>query len=140
LPAQARDTAQVKAISRGGYILKDTAGTPDVIIIATGSEVGISVEAADTLASQGIAARVVSMPCTSVFDKQDADYKESVLPASITKRVAVEAAHVDYWYKYVGFNGAIVGMSTFGESAPGGELLKHFGITTDAVVEAAKGL
>ncbi|MCF2948304.1 transketolase [Paraglaciecola aquimarina] len=140
LPAQARDAAQVKAIARGGYILKDTAGTPDVIIIATGSEVGISVEAAEQLATQGIAARVVSMPCTSVFDKQDADYKESVLPSSITKRVAVEAAHVDYWYKYVGFNGAIVGMSTFGESAPGGALLKHFGITADAVVEAAKGL
>ncbi|WP_158967531.1 transketolase [Paraglaciecola sp. L3A3] len=140
LPAQARDAVQLKDIARGGYVLKDTAGTPDVIIIATGSEVGISVDAAEQLAAQGIAARVVSMPCTSVFDKQDTDYKESVLPAAITKRVAVEAAHVDYWYKYVGFNGAIVGMSTFGESAPGGELLKHFGITADAVVEAAKGL
>ncbi|MDU0355888.1 transketolase [Paraglaciecola aquimarina] len=140
LPAQARDAAQLKDIARGGYILKDTAGTPDVIIIATGSEVGISVEAAEQLASQGIAARVVSMPSTSVFDRQDAGYKEAVLPAAITKRVAVEAAHVDYWYKYVGFNGAVVGMTTFGESAPGGELLKHFGITADAVVEAAKGL
>jgi transketolase len=140
LPAQARDAQQVKDIARGGYILKDTAGTPDVIIIATGSEVGISVDAAEQLASQGIAARVVSMPSTSVFEKQDAQYKESVLPSAVTKRVAVEAAHVDYWHKYVGFNGAIVGMSTFGESAPGGELLKHFGITADAVVEAAKGL
>ncbi|MGJ8681344.1 transketolase [Paraglaciecola sp.] len=140
LPAQARNAQQVKDIARGGYILKDTAGTPDVIIIATGSEVGISVEAAEQLATQGIAARVVSMPCTSVYEKQDADYKESVLPSSVTKRVAVEAAHVDFWHKYVGFNGAIVGMSTFGESAPGGALLKHFGITADAVVEAAKGL
>ncbi len=140
LPAQARDAQQVKDIARGGYVLKDTAGTPDVIIIATGSEVGISVDAAEKLAAEGIAARVVSMPSTSVFEKQDAEYKEAVLPSSVVKRVAVEAAHVDYWHKYVGFNGAIVGMSTFGESAPGGELLKHFGITTDAVVEAAKGL
>ncbi|WP_326838308.1 transketolase-like TK C-terminal-containing protein, partial [Serratia marcescens] len=101
-----------------GYVLKDCAGTPDVILIATGSEVGITVEAADKLTAAGRKVRVVSMPSTDAFDKQDAAYRESVLPAAVTARVAVEAGIADYWYKYVGLNGAIVGMTTFGESAP----------------------
>ena len=140
LPAQPRNAQQLRNVAKGGYILKDCVGIPDVILIATGSEVGITVEAGEQLSNAGVAVRVVSMPSTSVFDKQDADYRESVLPMSVTKRVAVEAAHVDFWYKYVGLGGAVVGMSTFGESAPGAELLKHFGITPEAVVEAAKGL
>ncbi|MEO9945870.1 MAG: transketolase [Paraglaciecola sp.] len=140
LPAQSRDAAQVANIAKGGYVLKDCEGTPEVILIATGSEVGITVEAALQLTAAGTAVRVVSMPSTSVFDQQDAEYKESVLPRAVTKRVAVEAAHVDFWHKYVGFDGAVVGMSTFGESAPGAELLKLFGITTDAVVKAAQEL
>jgi transketolase len=140
LPAQPRDAKQLANVAKGGYVLKDCTGSPDVILIATGSEVGITVEAAAQLSASGMAVRVVSMPSTSVFDKQDADYRESVLPRSVTKRVAVEAAHVDFWHKYVGFGGAVVGMSTFGESAPGAALLKHFGITSEAVVEAAKGL
>ena len=140
LPAQTRNAEQLANVSKGGYILKDCNGTPEVILIATGSEVGITVEAAEQLSAEGKAVRVVSMPSTTVFDKQDADYRESVLPRAVTKRVAVEAAHVDFWHKYVGFDGAVVGMSTFGESAPGAALLKYFGITTEAVVEAAKGL
>ncbi|WP_133468344.1 transketolase [Paraglaciecola marina] len=140
LPAQSRDATQVANIAKGGYVLKDCEGTPEVILIATGSEVGITVEAAEQLTAAGKTVRVVSMPSTSVFDQQDAEYKESVLPRAVTKRVAVEAAHVDFWHKYVGFDGAVVGMSTFGESAPGAELLKLFGITTDAVVKAAQEL
>lgn len=140
LAAQARDTQQLANIARGGYVLKDCSGTPDVILIATGSEVGITVEAADLLTEQGKAVRVVSMPSTSVFDQQDAEYRDSVLPKAVTKRVAVEAAHVDYWYKYVGFEGAVVGMTTFGESAPGGALLKHFGFTPEAIAANANSL
>ena len=113
---------------------------PEIILIATGSEVQLAVEAADKLREQGKAVRVVSMPSTDVFDRQPKDYRESVLPSSVTKRVAVEALSKDSWYKYVGLNGAIIGMDTFGESAPAGDLFKHFGITTDAVVEAALSL
>jgi transketolase len=140
LSAQTRNAEQLANVVKGGYVLKDCAGKPDVILIATGSEVGITVEAAEKLSAMDMAVRVVSMPSTSVFDKQDADYRESVLPRSVTKRVAVEAAHVDFWHKYVGFDGAVVGMSTFGESAPGAALLKYFGITSEAVVEAVKSL
>jgi transketolase len=140
LVAQARTDAQVKDIAKGGYVLQDCQGQPQLILIATGSEVSIAVEAAKTLTEAGLAVRVVSMPSTNLFDQQDATYRESVLPRATTKRVAVEALHVDFWHKYVGFDGAIVGMSTFGESAPGGALMKHFGITSDAVVTAAKGL
>ena len=110
------------------------------VLIGTGSEVQLAVAAAEKLAESGVKARVVSMPCTDAFDRQSAEYKESVLPAAVTKRVAVEALAKDSWYKYVGFGGAIVGMDTFGESGPAGELFKHFGITTDAVVEAAQSL
>jgi len=138
LPHQARNAEQVEAVAKGGYILKDCEGTPDAIIIATGSEVGLAVEAADALAGKNI--RVVSMPCAERFCKQGAEYMEQVLPSAVTARVAVEALHKDYWYKFVGLNGKIIGMETFGESAPAGELFKEFGITTDAVVEAVNSL
>ncbi len=137
LPAQSRTTEQVNNIAKGAYILKDSVGTPDVILIATGSEVGIAMQAAEQL---GDTVRVVSMPSTSIFDEQDAAYKESVLPASVVKRVAIEAAHTDFWYKYVGFSGKIIGMTTFGESAPGNVLLEHFGFTVDNIVETVKSL
>ena len=140
LAQQERTADQVANIAKGGYILKDCEGTPELILIATGSEVQLAVEAAEKLTEQGKAVRVVSMPSTDVFDRQSADYRESVLPSSVVKRVAVEALSKDSWYKYVGFNGAIVGMDTFGESAPAGDLFKHFNITTDAVVEAALSL
>ncbi|MBH2538530.1 transketolase, partial [Serratia marcescens] len=122
LTQQPRSAEQLANVYRGGYVLKDCAGTPDVILIATGSEVGITVEAADKLTAAGRKVRVVSMPSTDAFDKQDAAYRESVLPAAVTARVAVEAGIADYWYKYVGLNGAIVGMTTFGESAPAEQL------------------
>ncbi|CVC14803.1 Transketolase 1 [Serratia marcescens] len=131
---------QLANVYRGGYVLKDCAGTPDVILIATGSEVGITVEAADKLTAAGRKVRVVSMPSTDAFDKQDAAYRESVLPAAVTARVAVEAGIADYWYKYVGLNGAIVGMTTFGESAPAEQLFAEFGFTVDNVVAKAQAL
>ncbi len=137
---QARTAEQVSAIRKGGYVLQDCAGTPEIILIATGSEVELAVTAAATLTEQGKAVRVVSMPSTDVFDAQSAEYKASVLPAEVTKRVAVEALAKDTWYKYVGLNGAIVGMDTFGESAPAGDLFKHFNITAEAVVAAANSL
>ena len=140
LAQQERTAQQVADIAKGGYVLKDCEGTPELILIGTGSEVQLAVEAAAKLTEQGKAVRVVSMPSTDVFDRQSADYRESVLPSSVVKRVAVEALSKDSWYKYVGFNGAIVGMDTFGESAPAGDLFKHFNITTDAVVEAALSL
>jgi transketolase len=140
LAQQERNAQQVADIAKGGYVLKDCEGTPELILIGTGSEVQLAVEAAAKLTEQGKAVRVVSMPSTDVFDRQSADYRESVLPSSVVKRVAVEALSKDSWYKYVGFNGAIVGMDTFGESAPAGDLFKHFNITTDAVVEAALSL
>ncbi|MDB2330290.1 transketolase [Alteromonas sp.] len=140
LPQQERSANQVADIAKGGYVLKDCEGAPEIILIGTGSEVQLAVEAAETLSAQGKAVRVVSMPSTDVFDRQSAEYREQVLPSSVTKRVAVEALSKDCWYKYVGLNGAIVGMDTFGESAPAGDLFKHFGITTDAVVEAALSL
>jgi len=136
LPHQARTAEQIKQIERGGYILKDCAGTPDAIIIATGSEVSLAMEAAAKLSDKKI--RVVSMPSTNAYDKQDAAYKESVLPSSVTARVAVEAGVTGFWAKYVGLNGKVIGMDTFGESAPAGELFKLFGITTEAVVAAVK--
>lgn len=138
LKHQDRNVAQIANIAKGGYVLRDCAGTPDVIIIATGSEVELATAAAEQLTGKNI--RVVSMPCAEVFCKQDAAYIESVLPAAVTKRVAVEALHKDYWYKFVGLNGKIIGMETFGESAPAGELYKEFGITVEAVVDAAKSL
>ena len=140
LTQQPRTAEQLANVYRGGYVLKDCAGTPDVILIATGSEVGITVEAADQLTAAGRKVRVVSMPSTDAFDKQDAAYRESVLPTAVTARVAVEAGIADYWYKYVGLNGAIVGMTTFGESAPAEQLFKEFGFTVDNVVAKAQAL
>ena len=133
-----RNAAQLADIARGGYILKDCAGTPDLIFIATGSEVELAVKAAEVLEAEGKKVRVVSMPSTNVFDKQDAAYREAVLPKAVTKRVAIEAQLSDFWYKYVGFEGKIVGMNSFGESAPANELFKLFGFTVENVVAKAK--
>ncbi|MFA0004066.1 transketolase [Vibrio splendidus] len=140
LAQQDRDAEQVANIAKGGYILKDCAGKPELIIIATGSEVELAVSAAAELTAEGKAVRVVSMPATDAFDKQNAEYRESVLPADVTVRIAVEAGIADFWYKYVGFGGKIIGMTTFGESAPAGELFKMFGFTTENVVNTAKEL
>ncbi|ABE54371.1 transketolase [Shewanella denitrificans OS217] len=140
LKAQARTPEQLANVAKGAYVLLDCAGTADVILMATGSEVQLAIESAAALTEQGVKVRVVSMPSTTEFDKQDIAYKESVLPKVVTKRVAIEAAHVDFWHKYVGFGGAMVGMTTFGESAPGGDLLKHFGFTVDNVVATVKSL
>ena len=136
LPFQARDATRIKQISRGGYVLADAA-SPKAIILSTGSEVALAMAAQKLLADAGIAVRVVSMPCANVFDRQDATYRDAVLPKGI-KRVAVEAGVTDYWRKYVGLEGAVVGLDRFGESAPAGELFKFFGITADAVAEAVK--
>jgi transketolase len=140
LAHQIRNSKQIGAITKGGYILKDCGNTPDVIIIATGSEVELAMGAAESEALAEKNIRVVSMPSTTVFDQQSPEYRESVLPAAVTARVAVEAAVVDGWYKYVGMNGAIVGMNTFGESAPAKELFAYFGFTVDKVVEAVNSL
>ena len=140
LPHQARDSEQVVNIPKGGYVLAKEQGELKAIIIATGSEVGLAMLAYDTLSSNGVGVRVVSMPCAEIFSEQDADYRESVLPANIRARVAVEAAHVDYWYKFVGLDGKVIGMTTYGESAPAEDLYKEFGITADAVVEAVQSL
>jgi transketolase len=140
LPHQERSAAQVADIAKGAYILKDSVGTPEAILIATGSEVGLAMDAARALAAKGKNIRVVSMPCAEIFCKQNATYIEAVLPASVAARVAVEALHKDYWYKFVGLNGAIVGMDTFGESAPISDLMKHFGFTVEKVVAAVEGL
>ena len=140
LPHQPRSAEQIANIQRGGYILRDTDGQPDAILIATGSEVGLAMDAAEALAAEGKQVRVVSMPETGLFDQQDAEYREAVLPSAVTARVAVEALQADFWYKYVGLNGAIVGMTTFGESAPAGELFKHFGFTVENVVEKVKSV
>ncbi|KGQ67144.1 transketolase [Gallibacterium anatis] len=133
-----RNAEQLANVRRGAYVLKDCEGTPELIFIATGSEVELAVKAAEQLTAEGRKVRVVSMPSTNVFDKQDAAYKESVLPSSVNKRVAIEAGIADFWYKYVGLEGRIVGMNRFGESAPAGELFKLFGFTVDNVVAKAK--
>lgn len=137
LAAMPRTQQQVSDISRGGYVLKDFE-TPAAIIIATGSEMELAMSAADVLADQNIGVRVVSMPCAEIFSKQSAQYQESVLPSCVRARVAVEALHADYWHKFVGLDGSVVGMHTFGESAPGGELMKEFGFTVDNVVNSVK--
>jgi len=138
LPHQDRSDDQVAAIARGGYVLHDTAAAPDAVIIATGSEVHLAMAAAERLEADGKHVRVVSMPCPDVFDQQDAAYRELVLPSDLLARVAVEAAHADYWYKYVGLDGRIVGMTSFGESAPAGDLMREFGFTVDNVVAAVE--
>ncbi|ENM5923216.1 transketolase, partial [Vibrio mimicus] len=140
LAQQPRSAEQVANIAKGGYILKDCVGQPELILIATGSEVELAVAAYEQLSAEGKAVRVVSMPSTDAFDKQDAAYREAVLPAAVTKRIAIEAGIADFWYKYVGFGGRIIGMTSFGESAPAGELFKLFGFTTENVVKQAKEL
>ncbi|ATE60875.1 transketolase [Thauera sinica] len=139
LPFQPRTAAQVAAIRRGGYVLSDAAGEARAVVIATGSEVALAMAAQKALADEGISVRVVSMPSTNVFDRQDAAYRAQVLPAGLP-RVAVEAGSTDGWYKYVGLEGRVIGLDRFGESAPAGELFKYFGITADAVVQAVKSL
>jgi transketolase len=137
LPAQAGDATRTEGIGRGGYILADTDGpTPDLILIATGSEVELAMRARESLAGQSLHARVVSMPSTSVFDRQDVAYRRSVLPEGV-RRIAVEAGVTAGWWKYVGLDGAVVGVDRFGESGPGDAVLAHLGITTDNLVDAA---
>jgi transketolase len=138
LAHQNRSAEQLAGIERGGYILKDCDGTPDAIIIATGSEVALAMGAAEQLSGKKV--RVVSMPSTDVFDAQDEAYREAVLPSSVTARVAVEAGVADYWLKYVGLTGKVVGINRFGESAPAGELFKHFGFTAENVAAAVEAV
>ncbi|AUJ36923.1 transketolase [Vibrio vulnificus] len=140
LAQQPRSAEQVADIAKGGYILKDSDGKPELILIATGSEVELAVKAAEQLTAEGKKVRVVSMPATDAFDKQDAAYRESVLPSGVTARVAIEAGIADFWYKYVGFDGRIIGMTTFGESAPAEQLFEMFGFTVENVVNTAKEL
>ncbi|GEA62387.1 transketolase [Vibrio comitans] len=140
LAQQPRNQQQLTDITKGGYILKDCPAKPELILIATGSEVELAINAATELTALGKQVRVVSMPSTDTFDKQSAEYRESVLPSAVTKRIAIEAGIADYWYKYVGFDGAIIGMTTFGESAPASELFKMFGFTVDNIVGKATEL
>jgi transketolase len=137
LPHQARDATQLRDIARGGYVLKDSAGAPELILIATGSEVGLAMQAATRL---GDGVRVVSMPCVEAFERQSAEYREAVLPRACRRRVALEAGVSDYWRKYVGLDGAVVGIDSFGASAPAEALFPHFGFTVERVVEVAKAL
>jgi transketolase len=138
LPAQVKTDNQVAGVHRGGYVLVREQGDLDAILIATGSEVALAVEAAERLQADGRGVRVVSMPCVELFDSQEAGYKETVLPSDVLARVAVEAGHTDFWYKYVGLDGRVVGMSSFGESAPAAALFQHFGLTADSVVTAVQ--
>ena len=138
LAHMARTEAQISDIGRGGYVLRDCSGTPDAIIIATGSEVELAVQAAEAMSDKAV--RVVSMPSTDVFDAQGEAYRESVLPRAVTARVAVEAAVTDGWWKYVGSNGAVLGINRFGESAPAGELFKEFGFTVENLVATVNGV
>ena len=124
----------------GGVVMRESKGPGELILIATGSEVGIAMTAAASLREQGKKVRVVSMPSTSVFDQQDAAYRESVLPAAVRQRIAIEAGHVDGWFKYVGLDGRVIGMTTFGESAPGDKLMNQFGFTADNIVKVAAEL
>jgi transketolase len=140
LPHQERSKQQLAEIQRGAYVLKESQGTPELILIATGSEVALAMAAAAELEGQGHAVRVVSMPSAYRFDGQDAEYREKVLPRAVTKRIAIEAGHADYWYKYVGLDGRVIGMTTYGESAPAEDLFKHFGFTKENVVKQAKEL
>jgi transketolase len=140
LPTLERTEEQFANIARGAYVIYETDDNPDNIIIATGSEVSLAMEAAEKLAEDNVSVRVVSMPCVEVFESQDASYQESVLPAANRQRLAIEAAHVDYWRKWVGLDGDVIGMESFGASAPGGDLFRQYGFTVEKVVEAVKGL
>jgi len=137
LPHQARDAAQLAHVARGGYVLKDSAGAPEIILIATGSEVGLAMQAAAQL---GDGVRVVSMPCVEVFERQDAAYREAVLPKACRKRVAIEAGVTGFWGKYVGLDGAVIGIDSFGASAPAEKLFPHFGITVERLIEVSNAL
>ena len=137
LPHQARDNAQVDAIRRGGYVLRDSEGIPDLILIATGSEVPLAMRAADTLSGDGRNVRVVSMPCIELFDEQSSDYRSSVLPPLVSARIAIEAGVADGWWRYVGPDGRVIGMQSFGASAPAGELFRHFGFSEENVIQVA---
>ena len=138
LPFQARTAEQIANVTRGGYVLRDSAGAPDIVLIATGSEVALAVAAAEVLQQDGVKARVVSMPCTDVFDDQDDSYRESVLPANVSARVAIEAGVTACWWRYVGSSGRVIGLDRFGASAPADQLFEFFGFTTDNVVAVAK--
>lgn len=140
LTHQSRDATQLADIARGGYVLRDCVGEPELILISTGSEVVLAVLAYEKLTAQGRNVRVVSMPCTSVFDAQDAMYKQTVLPLQVSARIAIEAAHADYWYKYVGLEGRVIGMTTFGESAPAPALFEEFGFTLENILGTAEEL
>lgn len=140
LPHQQRDAGQIAAIARGGYVLRDVDRDADIILIATGSEVELAVSAAETLSASGVAARVVSMPCTDLFDAQDAAYREQVLPARCTARVVIEAGVTEGWWRYAGTAGRVIGLDRFGESAPADELFKHFGFAAENVVKVAQEL
>ncbi|WP_067515678.1 transketolase [Endozoicomonas ascidiicola] len=140
LPCMPRTDGQIAAVERGGYILKDCEGTPELILIATGSEVELAMNAEAALTEKGRKVRVVSMPSTDVFDAQDAEYKQSVLPLEVSARIAIEAAQADFWYKYVGLDGRIIGMTTYGESAPAEDLFPYFGFTVDNILAAAEEL
>jgi transketolase len=140
VPHQKRTPEQIKNIHRGGYVLHNTDGKPDIIIIATGSEVALAIKAAEALGSKNIKVRVVSMPSADVFDAQDETYRNAVLPAEVRARVAVEAGVTDYWRKYVGLEGKVLGIDTFGESAPAEDVYKHFGLTVENLVEIAESL
>ena len=137
---QTRDAGQIADINRGGYVLKDCAGEPELILISAGSEVGLAVQAWEKLTEQGRKVRVVSMPCTSVYEAQDAGYKQSVLPLQVSARIAIEASHADYWYKYVGLEGRVIGMTTYGESAPAPALFEEFGFTLENILGKADEL
>ncbi|MBZ4186509.1 transketolase [Thermomonas sp. RSS23] len=137
LPHQARDAAQLAHVARGGYVLKDSAGAPEIILLATGSEVGLAMQAAAQL---GDGVRVVSMPCVEVFERQDAAYREAVLPKACRKRVAIEAGVTGFWGKYVGLDGAVIGIDSFGASAPAEKLFPHFGITVERLIEVSNAL
>ncbi len=140
LTQQPRTPQQLSDIERGGYILKDCDGTPELIILATGSEVGLAVNAANTLNAEGKKVRVVSLPCTERFDKQPAEYKEQVLPKSVRARLAIEASIADYWQRYTGLDGDVIGMTSFGESAPAEQLFKLFGFSDENVLAKARAL
>ncbi|MEC8745699.1 MAG: transketolase [Pseudomonadota bacterium] len=138
LPHQIGAAERVSDVTRGAYILREEQGELEAVVIATGSEVALAIEAAEKLSAAGRGVRVVSMPCAEVFQRQDVEYRESVLPSHLLARVAVEASHQDWWYKYVGLDGRVVGMNSFGESAPGPVLMKEFGFTVENVIEAVE--
>jgi len=140
LTQQPRSSQQVSDIEKGGYILKDCDGTPELIIMATGSEVSLAVNAANTLTAKGKKVRVVSLPCTERFDKQATEYKERVLPKAVRARLAIEASIADYWQRYTGLDGTVIGMTGFGESAPADQLFKLFGFSDENVLAKARAL